>query len=37
VAYAVASEPEPNDQASVTILAYAPNGTQIWKTTVIEP
>ena len=37
VAYAVASEPEPNDEASVTILAYAPNGTRTWKLTLIEP
>ena len=37
MAYAVASEPEPNDAASVTILGYAPNGTLTWKTTVIEP
>jgi hypothetical protein len=36
-AYAVASEPESNDQASVTILAYAPNGTEEWKTTLFEP
>lgn len=37
VAYAVANEPEPNSEASVTILAYAPNGTQMWKTTIVEP
>jgi len=37
VAYAVASEPEANDEASVTILAYAPNGTETWKTTIVEP
>jgi len=37
VAYAVANEPEANGEASVTIVAYAPNGTVTWKLTVIEP
>ena len=37
IAYAVADEPESNGEASVTIVAYAPNGTVTWKLTVIEP
>ena len=37
VAYAVANEPEADGEASVTIVAYAPNGTVTWKLTLIEP
>ena len=29
-AYAVAVEPEPNDESSISILAFAPNGTREW-------
>ena len=36
-AYAVAIEPEPNNEASVSILAFAPNGTQEWILTIVEP
>jgi hypothetical protein len=37
VAYAVAVEPEPQGQPSVSILAFAPNGTREWITTLVEP
>jgi hypothetical protein len=36
-AYAVAVEPEPRDDASISILAFAPNGTREWIQTLIEP
>jgi len=36
-AYAVAIEPEPNDKSSISILAFAPNGTREWITTLVEP
>lgn len=36
-AYAVAVEPEPNDEASISILAFAPNGTREWIATLMEP
>jgi hypothetical protein len=37
IAYAVAVEPEPNNMASISILAFAPNGTREWITTLVEP
>ncbi len=37
IAYAVAIEPEPNDKSSISILAFAPNGTREWITTLVEP
>ena len=37
IAYAVAVEPEPNDKASISILAFAPNGTREWISTLVEP
>ena len=37
IAYAVAIEPEPNNEASISILAFAPNGTQEWIRTIVEP
>ena len=36
-AYAVAVEPEPNNQSSISVLAFAPNGTQEWIRTIVEP
>ena len=36
-AYAVAVEPEPGDKFSTSILAFAPNGTREWITTLVEP
>ena len=29
-AYAVAIEPEPNNESSISVLAFAPNGTREW-------
>ena len=37
IAYAVAIEPEPNNEASISILAFAPNGTREWIRTIVEP
>jgi Putative zinc-finger len=37
VAYAVAIEPEPNNESSISILAFAPNGTREWIRTLVEP
>jgi hypothetical protein len=37
VAYAVAIEPEPGNQFSASVLAFAPNGTRNWITTLVEP
>jgi len=37
IAYAVAIEPEPNNKSSISILAFAPNGTRQWITTLVEP
>ena len=37
IAYAVAIEPEPNDESSISILAFAPNGTREWIRTLVEP
>ena len=37
IAYAVAVEPEPGDKFSTSILAFAPNGTREWITTLVEP
>ena len=37
IAYAVAVEPEPGNKASISILAFAPNGTREWITTLVEP
>jgi hypothetical protein len=37
IAYAVAIEPEPNDEASISILAFAPNGTREWIRVLVEP
>jgi hypothetical protein len=37
IAYAVAIEPEPNDNSSISVLAFAPNGTREWITTLVEP
>ena len=37
VAYAVAVEPEPGNASSISILAFAPNGTRNWLTTLAEP
>ena len=37
IAYAVAVEPEPGDKFSASILAFAPNGTREWITTLVEP
>jgi hypothetical protein len=36
-AYALAIEPETNGSSSATILAIAPDGTALYRTTVIEP
>ena len=36
-AYAVAVEPEPNSKSSISVLAFAPNGTREWITTLVEP
>ena len=36
-AYAVAIEPEPKNEASISVLAFAPNGSQEWILTVVEP
>ncbi|HEU5205805.1 MAG TPA: hypothetical protein VFU17_16050, partial [Candidatus Limnocylindrales bacterium] len=37
LAYAVAIEPEPNNESSISILAFAPNGTREWIRTIVEP
>ena len=37
IAYAVAIEPEPNNESSISILAFAPNGTQEWIRVLVEP
>ena len=37
IAYAVAIEPEPNDESSISVLAFAPNGTREWIRTLVEP
>ena len=37
LAYAVAIEPEPNNESSISILAFAPDGTREWIRTVVEP
>ena len=36
-AYAVAIEPEPNNKSSISVLAFAPNGTQEWMRVLVEP
>ena len=36
-AYAVAFEPEPNNESSISVLAFAPNGSQEWILTIVEP
>ena len=36
-AYAIAVEPEPNEQSSISILAFAPNGARQWIRTIVEP
>jgi hypothetical protein len=36
-AYAVAFEPEPNNEASISILALAPNSERLWIRTIVEP
>ena len=36
-AYAVAVEPEPGEQHSASILAFAPNGSREWILTIVEP
>ena len=36
-AYAVAVEPEPGEKSSASILTFAPNGTQEWMLTIVEP
>ena len=37
LAYAIAIEPEPNSESSISILAFAPNGTREWIRTIVEP
>ena len=37
IAYAVALEPEPGDQSSISILAIAPNSAVNWVRTIVEP
>jgi hypothetical protein len=37
IAYAVAIEPEPNNESSISILAFSPNGTREWIRTIVEP
>jgi hypothetical protein len=37
LAYAVAIEPEPNNESSISILAFAPDGTREWIRTIVEP
>ena len=37
IAYAVAIEPEPNNKSSISVLAFAPNGTREWIRTLVEP
>ena len=36
-AYAVAIEPEPNNESSISVLAFAPNGTREWISVLVEP
>jgi hypothetical protein len=36
-AYTVAIEPEPNNESSISLLAFAPNGTREWLRVLVEP